>query len=292
MDYIGLETLDAIIRNQSFEKAALALHITQSAVSQRLNNLESTVGEKLMTRDIPYTLSEAGQRHLGLLRKVRLLEDDFHSTELEIKKIPTLRIALNSDSLELWFQDVLRDFKIAEKMILQIVKDDESLTITHLKQGRVDMCISTHAKPMAQYEAVYLGKMTYNMVASPRFAERYFPDGLTRAALRAAPAVFFDEKDSMHRDFLQQTQKFSEAVPTVYMPSVLGYKIAITAGFGYGLLPSQEIQTELKNKKIVNLVKTAAYHRPLYLHSWLYQPKVARDLRDRIITAAQSYGLS
>ena len=45
LDYHGIEALYEVLKAQSFEKAALNLHITQSAVSQRIKNLESFHGE-------------------------------------------------------------------------------------------------------------------------------------------------------------------------------------------------------------------------------------------------------
>ena len=44
VDYRGLAALDAVIEHGSFDKAAAALAITQSAVSQRLRMLENQIG--------------------------------------------------------------------------------------------------------------------------------------------------------------------------------------------------------------------------------------------------------
>lgn len=50
VDYRGLAALDAIIEYGNFDKAAAALAITQSAVSQRLRMLENSAGELLIVR--------------------------------------------------------------------------------------------------------------------------------------------------------------------------------------------------------------------------------------------------
>ncbi|PAP51314.1 ArgP/LysG family DNA-binding transcriptional regulator, partial [Salmonella enterica subsp. enterica serovar Typhimurium] len=49
-----------------------------------------------------------------------------------------------------------------------------------------------------------LGALDYLFVASKPFAERYFPNGVTRSSLLKAPAVAFDHLDDMHQAFLQQ----------------------------------------------------------------------------------------
>ena len=44
-DYKLLTALDAVLREQSFDKAAKRLHITQSAISQRIKLLEAEHGQ-------------------------------------------------------------------------------------------------------------------------------------------------------------------------------------------------------------------------------------------------------
>ena len=48
MDYAGLQALAAVIREGSFERAARKLHITPSAVSQRIKQLEERAGQVLV----------------------------------------------------------------------------------------------------------------------------------------------------------------------------------------------------------------------------------------------------
>ena len=44
LDYSALSALAAVVREGSFERAALALHVTPSAVSQRIRSLEERMG--------------------------------------------------------------------------------------------------------------------------------------------------------------------------------------------------------------------------------------------------------
>jgi LysR family transcriptional regulator (chromosome initiation inhibitor) len=43
LDYAALAALAAVIREGSFEKAAAAMHVTPSAVSQRIRALEGVI---------------------------------------------------------------------------------------------------------------------------------------------------------------------------------------------------------------------------------------------------------
>ncbi len=68
-DYRTLQALDAVIRERGFERAAQKLCITQSAVSQRIKQLENMFGQPLLVRTVPPRPTEQGQKLLALLRR-------------------------------------------------------------------------------------------------------------------------------------------------------------------------------------------------------------------------------
>lgn len=80
-DYRTLQALDAVIRERGFERAAQKLCITQSAVSQRIKQLENMFGQPLLVRTVPPRPTEQGQKLLALLRQVELLEDEWLGDE-------------------------------------------------------------------------------------------------------------------------------------------------------------------------------------------------------------------
>ncbi|OQX33775.1 MAG: hypothetical protein B0D91_13690 [Oceanospirillales bacterium LUC14_002_19_P2] len=76
LDYKLVAALDAVISTGNFETAAQALHITQSAVSQRIRELEKRLAQPLVIRSQPPVPTETGRKLLGLYRRVQLLEQD------------------------------------------------------------------------------------------------------------------------------------------------------------------------------------------------------------------------
>lgn len=62
-DYRTLQALDAVIRERGFERAAQKLCITQSAVSQRIKQLENMFGQPLLVRTVPPRPTEQGQNY-------------------------------------------------------------------------------------------------------------------------------------------------------------------------------------------------------------------------------------
>ncbi|MDP3479854.1 MAG: LysR family transcriptional regulator, partial [Desulfoprunum sp.] len=53
LDYKLIEAFAGVIEEGGFEKAARRLHITQSAVSQRIKQLEEHYGQVLLQRTSP-----------------------------------------------------------------------------------------------------------------------------------------------------------------------------------------------------------------------------------------------
>ena len=102
LDYKLLEALDAVAASGSFEGAAQRLHLTQSAISQRIRQLEERSGTVLLVRDTPVRTTAAGQKLLAHVRQVRLLEGELQETlETAASDWLTLRIGVNADSLAL-----------------------------------------------------------------------------------------------------------------------------------------------------------------------------------------------
>ena len=60
-DPAALECLAAIVEEGGFERAAQRLNVTQSAVSQRLRTLETSLGRLLVVRSRPLRLTEPGK---------------------------------------------------------------------------------------------------------------------------------------------------------------------------------------------------------------------------------------
>lgn len=95
-DYRTLQALDAVIRERGFERAAQKLCITQSAVSQRIKQLENMFGQPLLVRTVPPRPTEQGQKLLALLRQVELLEEEWLGDEQTGSTPLLLSLAVNA----------------------------------------------------------------------------------------------------------------------------------------------------------------------------------------------------
>lgn len=91
LNYPALEGLDAVIRTGSFEKAAEALDITASAVSQRIAKLERLVSARLIERTTPCRATEEGALLIQHLEKVRFMERELAKHAPEIAALLEMR---------------------------------------------------------------------------------------------------------------------------------------------------------------------------------------------------------
>jgi LysR family transcriptional regulator (chromosome initiation inhibitor) len=287
MDYEAIRTLESVIRNQNFERAAKELFVTQSAVSQRINQLEVEFGQRLLIRELPYRATKLGEKILSHYRKVLSLEQEMDiDPSREIK--PTIRISMNVDSLETWFKKVLQNANIARLMNLEITIDDEKYTLDYLKSGRVDVSIGIVKTPVSNHECTKLGGMTYVLVSNPEFKKQFVHKQVSNLDFAKHPAIVFNERDDLHTQYLKKHFHFSGSYPKTSIPSVTGLKAAMISGFGYGLLPLMEIQKELKSKELVLLDRENSYQRDLYIHHWNYQTVALKELIAVIRSAVKS----
>lgn len=288
MDYESLKTLESVIRNQNFERAAKELFVTQSAISQRINQLEVEYGQRLLIRELPYRATDLGEKILSHYRKVLSLEQalDLNQSKSQDER-PTLRVAMNVDSLEIWFQKVLQNSEIGKSLNLDITIDDEKFTLGYLKSGRVDVSIGIVKTPVSNHDCIVLGSMTYGLVSSPEFKKKFIPKSLKDSDIGQIPGIIFNERDDLHTSYLKKHFNFLGSYPKTSIPSIRGIKSALISGFGYGLQPLMDIQSELKSKKLVLIDKSITIERVLYLHHWNYQTPILKKLISEIQNAAK-----
>ncbi|WP_395407311.1 ArgP/LysG family DNA-binding transcriptional regulator [Pseudoduganella sp. UC29_106] len=171
------EALLAIVDTGSFEQAAAQLHLTPSAISQRLGALEAAIGTPLLIRSRPCRPTAAGQRLVQYLRRSQLLEQEFLAELSNDENRPTsIAVAVNNDTLGTWFLPGLSEFLIRENVLLDIILDDQDHTYTLLEKGLALAGVSSEPKPMRGCTAQYLGAMRYRMLATPDFVRRFFPE--------------------------------------------------------------------------------------------------------------------
>ncbi len=98
MDVNQLEVLVAVANEQSFSRAAQALHRTQPAVSQAIRRLESELGEPLFDRSSKDgTLTAAGRVLFDFAEQMLNLRHGAHRAIKELKDLQQGKLALSAN---------------------------------------------------------------------------------------------------------------------------------------------------------------------------------------------------
>lgn len=249
LDYTALATLAQVIRRGSFEGAAAALAITPSAVSQRIRTLEDRVGAVLIHRGPPATGTELGLRLMRHADQVALLE---RALPLASPAPPAhLRIAVNADSLATWFLPALT---AQPGLRFDLVVDDQDHAEDWLRRGEVSAAITAAPGPVAGCISRPLGRMRYLATASPGFIATHFWTGVDAVTLSVAPALTFNLKDRLQRDWARQVTGQPVALTTHLIPSSTAFVEAAELGLGWGLNPEVLAGPALKAKRLTELL--------------------------------------
>ena len=83
LDYPSLAAVAAVVREGSFERAARALNVTPSAISQRVKQLEERLGSVLIIRGQPCTATATGRLLCSHMEHVGLLEQELRGAASE-----------------------------------------------------------------------------------------------------------------------------------------------------------------------------------------------------------------
>lgn len=289
IDYKHLAALDAVIREQSFDKAAHSLHISQSAVSQRIAQLELHLGQRVLTRSLPMALTPPGEHLLCHARQVAMLESELERKLCqEAEGYIVLSVAVSNDTLA-WFVRTCMSWLPAEpRTLLHVYMDDESRTQSMMRNGSVLGCISQHTSALPGSEVTSLGAMRFYCVATPGFARRYFPDGFSHAALEHAPAVMVCHDDPLHFQFLRLSNPgFDAMFPFHLIPSISEFIDVICSGAGFGLVSGLMIGDRLERGQLIDLTPYLDFRLPLYWHRWAMESPLISRLTCALVAQAQ-----
>lgn len=276
LDYALLDALASVVRTGSFERAARQIGVTPSAISQRVKLLEERVGTVLIIRGQPCRGTEAGLRLARHADEVALLE---RTLTLELGReaiggrIPTIRIAVNADSLATWF---IAAMAAVPDCLFDLVLDDQEHSAEWLRRGEVRAAVSGSDAPVQGCDCRALGALRYLATASPDFVARWFADGVTAQTLSRAPALTFNTKDMLQARWIEAHVGEGIVPPTHWLPSSQAFVDATLAGLGWGLNPEGLVSDAIAAGLLVPLLADAAYDVPLY---WHWSRSVATALR-------------
>lgn len=284
MDSDHLRTLAAVLDEGSFDAAAAVLGITPSAVSQRIRALESAVGQVVVRRTIPTTATRAGEVLLRQARQRALLDEELWA-ELGVGerggRVP-LTLAVNADSLDTWFGQVLARAAAWDDVTVRVRVDDQDHTRELLRAGAVLAGITADPAAVAGCRSVPLGVMRYLPAAAPHLRDAHRVKG--RLNWSTMPVVRFNAKDDLQQ--LHVEALGHELGPVHEVPSPTAFLEAIRSGLGWGLVPELQLEAARRGE----LVRLGRGHEDVALHwqAWHVDSTTLTRLGDAVRDVARS----
>jgi LysR family transcriptional regulator, chromosome initiation inhibitor len=280
-----LDALVAIADHGSFDAAARQLHITPSAVSQRIRALEAAAGQVLISRGSPCRPTPHGEWLVRLGRQTRLLYAEA-SQAITAATAVELPVAVNADSVGNWFRDVLAEVATWDGTALKLRVEDQAYSQELLRRGDVLAAVTSDPTAVQGCGVDALGALRYLPAATPALADRWQRGEAPDWA--AMPVVVFNDKDDLQHELLRR-HGLAQDPPIVHqVPSTADFYEAVRVGLGWGMLPESQASGDFSSGALVRLTADVL-DVPLYWQRWrLDSPKLAA-LTTAVRAAAARY---
>ncbi|NSX05125.1 LysR family transcriptional regulator ArgP [Cupriavidus gilardii] len=273
-----LAAFAAVLQEGSFEAAARRLHVTPSAISQRMRQLEERLGQVLLQRGSPCQPTAAGRTLARYTEQLALLEAETlaelgDGNGLRGKDGMPLRVplAVNADSLDSWFPASFDALPAEPAMVFDLRVEDQDHSATLLREGVVMAAVSASAEPVQGCTVEPLGIMRYLGVASPALIAEAFAGGVDAASLARTPMLAFNRKDALQARFIALLIGFDfqqPLPPTHYVPSTAGFVAFAQRGLGWGMMPEPFVREPLAHGTLAEFAPGRHLDVPLYWHRW------------------------
>ena len=229
-----LEAFFTVAQTKSFTKAAERLHITQSALSQRILNLEETLETTLFIRDrAGLQLTEVAQKLVRYCQAKNDLESDFLSSVKAAEQISGLvRIGGFSSVMRSVIIPALAPlFREHPGLQLQVVTKEMSELLSVLKTGEVDFIVTSQKHERDEFESVLLG---------------HEQNVLVEAKDHKGTEIYLDHdsSDDMTLAYLRKAGIKTTQIRRRYLDDVYGLIDGVKCGLGKAVLPRHLIARE------------------------------------------------
>ncbi|MGO4597044.1 LysR family transcriptional regulator ArgP [Terrabacter sp. 2RAF25] len=279
-----LATLLAIVDTGTFDAAARRLHVTASAVSQRVKALEAEVGQVVVVRATPCRPTSAGEALVRLARQQSLLEAEalagLASAGAGRVDLP---VAVNADSLSTWFAAVIGHVAAWPDVVIRLHVEDQDHSARLLRSGEVLAAVTSDPTPVQGCSTEPLVTMRYLPVATPQLVARFRAGrGIDWDAM---PVVRFNDKDDIQQRILDR-HGVTSPPPTHEVPVGTGFVTAVRAGLGWGALLTSQLTGLLESGELVRLGTRDHVDVQLYWQRWRLPSEHLDRLSDAVRSAA------
>lgn len=142
IDTLTLKMFIATAETGSFTKAADKIFRTQSALSQRIAQLEEMLGKKLIDRDKKLTLTNEGEVFLRYAKNIIRIETEMFEYFNAPEIAGEVKFGLPEDFVAVFMQNILQEFSEIHPFVSVNVECDLTLNLfERFKKGEFDLAL-------------------------------------------------------------------------------------------------------------------------------------------------------
>lgn len=267
-----LEAFVTVAQTKHFTKAAKVLNVTQSALSQRILNLEDFLQTSLIVRGRSgVKLTAKGENLLRYCQMQQQMESEILSHLSEPNSFafqPTLRIAAFSSVARSILVPALAPMVSAGHVQFHLLTRELSDLSPMLTSSEVDYLISDHKSPQQKIESLFLG-----------FEENVLIVEKGKKKDEIHWILDHDETDEVSHRFLKFAKMNSKKLHRRFLDDVYGLIDGVKNGLGCAVVPLHLVD-HLKEIDIVDKQKI------LYTEVWLqfYQQPYYTKMHEKVVS--------
>ena len=255
MDFDRLKLFRDVAHSRSLSKGAALNDISQSAVSQYLQELEEQMGMTLLDRSTrPLTVTEAGKRYLEMCRDILNRRDEFQQSLDELKGAVegTVRVAsiysVGIAELSRLEKEFLRRYPQA-RIEVEYLRPEK--VYEAVATDRADLGLLSYAEPTKEVKVLPWRREQMAVAASPYHPISEKTD-VRPQDLDGLDFIAFDEDLPIRRDidrFLREHHVHVNV--TLHFDNIQMIKEAVAHGSGISIMPARVMEEEVAQGRLV-----------------------------------------
>lgn len=278
---IHLDAFSEICRVKNFTKAAENLHVTQSALTQRIQNLEEDLETTLLVRDrTGIRITEAGERLLRYCQMRERLEEEAVGelkapTQKEIAGV--LRVGGYSSVIRSVLMPALSKFVVENPKVQLAFEAYEMNELEEvLLRGDADLIVIDYESRRQGFKSDVLGDEEY-VIIEPKVSSH-----------RNDTYLDHDPADQATFDFFRAQGKKVPEFHRAYFGDVYGILDGVKLGYGRAVMSKHLIQNE-PEIRIVKGFKSRTVKVRLTYFDQPYYSKVQQRVIDELKNKAPQF---
>jgi LysR family transcriptional regulator (chromosome initiation inhibitor) len=267
-----LEAFMAVVTHKSMHRAAKAIHLSQTAITQRIQALERRLQTTLFIRTHQgVSLTVEGEALLRYCHAVLDLSGETFASISGAGITTTLRISITGPTSIMISRIIPQCLEVMKKfpqLLMSFDINDTDQRLHSLHTGVSQFAILEPEKISKEMKIKGLNTEKYFLVCSKSWKKRKLQD-----IIQSERIIDFDENDSMSFEYLKCFNLFKYAQKErLFVNRTESLAKMIMDGYGYGVLTEEFSKPYVENNQLIILNAGKVYENSLVL-AWYDRPE-------------------